>query len=333
MPEIIEWKRMRKDDLVYRWPNDIIKWGSQLIVRENQAAVFYRDGKALDVMGPGRHTLTTANVPLLTGILRRIAGFDRSPFQAEVIFLNMTKFQGKFGGRGQTRDLAPLMFHGNFWFEISNPQVFVNEVVAGENYTTADVNNFLRAKFTELVADELAHYPLVDAMTRLDETSMKIKTRLSDKFEEYGLKLLDCAFGGVDTTPEYRERLFYVAQGVRGAELLTAETMRRSAEALGKGGGGASAGASIVLFPQLIEMMRSSQSPAAAGVQAVLCPFCGEPAPLGRGGKPPKFCPNCGKPLRKQAETAAKAKRFCPNCGAPVKGRAKFCSECGAKLD
>lgn len=322
---------MRKTDLIYRWPNDIVKWGSQCLVRENQNAVFYRDGKALDVMGVGRHTLTTANVPILTGILRRIAGFDKSPFSAEVLFLNMTKFQGKFGGKGQTRDLAPLMFHGEFWYEVSDPQVFVNEIVAGENYTTQDVNNFIRSKFVELVMDELAGFKLVDAMTRLDETSMKTKTRLADKFEEYGLKLLDMAFGGMDTSPEYRERLFFAAQGVTGSGLLTAETMRRSAEALGKGGGQAGAGASIVLFPQLIDMMRSSQSPQAAGVQAVLCPYCGEAVPLSKG-KPPKFCGSCGKPLRKEAEQAAKAKKFCPECGSPIKGNPKFCGNCGHKL-
>jgi membrane protease subunit (stomatin/prohibitin family) len=334
MPEILEWSNMRKDDIIYRWPNTVIKWGSQAIVRENQAAIFFRDGKALDVLGVGRHTLTTANVPLLTGILRRIAGFDKSPFESEVLFINMTKFQGKFGGKGQTKDLAPLMFHGEFWYEISNAQVFVNEVVAGENYTTTDVTNFIRSKFVELAMDELGSYTLQQAVTRLDETSMKTKTRLTDKFEEYGLKLLDMAFAGIDTEPEYRERLFFAAQGVSGAGVLTAETMRRSAEALGSGGGGgaAGAGASIVLFPQLIDMMRQSQSPQQQGITAVACPFCGEPNPLGKDGKPPKFCGNCGKPLRQQAEQATKAKGFCPNCGAPITGKGKFCAECGQAL-
>lgn len=329
MPEIIEWKRMRKNEIVFRWPNDLVKWGSQCLVRENQAAVFYRDGKALDVMGVGRHTLTTANVPILTGILRRIAGFDKSPFTAEVVFLNMTKFQGKFGGKGQTRDLAPLMFHGEFWFEIEDPQVFVNEVVAGENYTTQDVTNFIRSKFVELSMDELSGYSLQDAMTRLDETSMKTKTILADKFEEYGLKLLDMAFAGMDTSPEYRERLFFAVQGVSGREVLTAETMRRSAEALGQGGGSAGAGAGIVLIPQLAEMMRQSQKPQDAGVTHVACPHCGAAMPL-KSGKAPKFCSECGKVIRKAVDERAKAKKFCPNCGAPAKG--KFCGECGEKL-
>jgi membrane protease subunit (stomatin/prohibitin family) len=105
--------------------------------------------------------------------------------------------------------------------------------------------------------------------------------------------------------------------------------MRRSAEALGQGGGAAAAGSGIVLIPQLADMMRQSQKPQDAGVTAVMCPFCGEAAPLHKN-KAPKFCPNCGKVLRKQVEKHAKAKRFCPNCGAPAKG--KFCAECGEKI-
>src|ERR1043165_23827 len=62
--------------------------GSQLVVRESQVAVFFRDGKALDVFGPGRHTLSTANIPLLTRLLSIPVG-GTSPFRAEVIFVNM----------------------------------------------------------------------------------------------------------------------------------------------------------------------------------------------------------------------------------------------------
>jgi membrane protease subunit (stomatin/prohibitin family) len=137
------------------------------------------------------------------------------------------------------------------------------------------------------------------------------------------------AFAGMDTSPEYRERLFFAVQGVSGSQVLTAETMRRSAEALGQGGGGAAAGAGIVLIPQLAEMMRTSQKPEDSGVTHVACPHCGAAMPL-KKGKPPKFCSECGKVIRKQVDERVKAKKFCPNCGAPSKG--KFCAECGEKL-
>jgi len=82
MAQVIEWKNPRPEDVVWRYPIEDITWGAQLIVREYEAAVFFRDGKAYDVFGPGRHTLTTLNLPLLTAVLSRIAGYRETPFKA-----------------------------------------------------------------------------------------------------------------------------------------------------------------------------------------------------------------------------------------------------------
>ena len=76
MPMVIEWKDPGENEIVYRYPIEEITWGSQLIVHEYEAAVFFRDGKAYDVFTAGRHTITTLNLPLLTRVLSRIAGFD-----------------------------------------------------------------------------------------------------------------------------------------------------------------------------------------------------------------------------------------------------------------
>ena len=103
--DVIEWKNAKKDDVVYKFPDERIKWGDTLIVKENQWAVFYRDGKAYDVFEAGRHVLSTADVPLLGGIIKAVAG---NVFQANVVFVSKAQFDGKFGGRGQTQELAPL---------------------------------------------------------------------------------------------------------------------------------------------------------------------------------------------------------------------------------
>ncbi len=75
MPQVIEWTNAGSEEIIYRYPNEDITWGAQLIVHEYEMAVFFRDGKAYDVFGPGRHTLTTLNLPLLTSLLTRLAGF------------------------------------------------------------------------------------------------------------------------------------------------------------------------------------------------------------------------------------------------------------------
>src|SRR5512144_1199717 len=85
--EIIQWNESGGDDMVYRFPDtEEIKMGAQLIVAEGQSAVFFRDGKALDVFGPGRHTITTMNVPVLSNVFKLPFGGD-APFTATVLYI------------------------------------------------------------------------------------------------------------------------------------------------------------------------------------------------------------------------------------------------------
>jgi membrane protease subunit (stomatin/prohibitin family) len=93
MPQVIEWQNAGSEDIVWRYPNEEITWGAQLIVNEYEVAVFFRDGKAYDVFGAGRHTLTTLNLPLITGLLTRLVGFGgNKPFKAAVIFISTKVF-------------------------------------------------------------------------------------------------------------------------------------------------------------------------------------------------------------------------------------------------
>jgi membrane protease subunit (stomatin/prohibitin family) len=291
-------------------------------VHEYEVAVFFRDGKAYDVLGPGRHTLTTLNLPLLTGLLTRIAGYKEKPFKATVIFVSTKVFAGKYGTRAQTTELAPLQVHGTFWFKIENSQLFVNEVVGGQNaYTTEDVNNFLRGFLNEKMIDELSHYDLITVFTRLDETSVIVKNALLDYFKRLGLELTDLRFEGIDTTPEYRERLFWLRTG-RAApeEVLRMETVKKAAEELGKSSG-AGLGTGMVLIPQVMTPTGPAQAPAAA---LVICPKCNAKVPATS-----KFCPECGTTLTPPAAGAIN----CPKCGKLVPSTSKFCPECGEKIE
>ena len=322
MAQVIEWKAAGSQDIVWRYPNEEITWGAQLIVHEYEMAVFFRDGKAYDVFGPGRHTLTTLNLPLITGLLTRIAGYGEKPFKAAVIFISTKAFAGKFGTSAQTTELAPLKVFGAFWFKIESGQLFVNEVVGGQNaYTSADVNNFLRGFLNEKIIDELSHYDLVTVFTRLDETSMIVKNSLIDYFKRLGIELTDLRFEGIDTTPEYRERLFWLKTGKTAPdEVLRMETMKSAAESLGKsGGGGAALGTGMVLIPQIMTPQGLSQAPAAA---LVICPKCGAKVPATS-----KFCPECGTQLGQVTGTMT-----CPKCGKSIPAGSKFCPECGNKI-
>jgi len=321
MPQIVEWKNPGAEDILWRYPDEEIIWGAQLIVHEYEVAVFFRDGKAYDVFNAGRHQLTTLNLPVLTGILSRLVGFKEKPFKATVIFISTKVFAGKYGTQGQTTELAPLKVHGSFWFKVETPQLFVNEVVGGQNaYSTEDVNNYLRGFLNEKIIDELSHYDLLTVFTRLDETSVLVKNAILDYFKRVGLELTDLRFEGIDTTPEYRERLFWLRTGKAAPEeVLRMETVKKAAEELGKSSG-AGFGTGMVLIPQVMTPTGPAQAPAAA---LVICPKCNAKIPATS-----KFCPECGTTITPPSSGTIS----CPKCAKTIPSTSKFCPDCGAKI-
>jgi membrane protease subunit (stomatin/prohibitin family) len=341
MPKIIEWVGVGEYDIVWRYPVEEINWGDNLIVHEYEAAIFFRDGKAYDVFGAGRHVLTTANLPLLTSILSRIAGFDKTPFKVTIIFVSLKQFQGRSGGQGQTKELAPLKFYGSFWFRVEEPNLFVNEVVGGQGaYTTDKLQEFLRGYFNEKLIDSLSQYSLVDVYGKLDETSFLAKNLLYDAFRRIGLELIDVKFEGIDTTSDWRDRIFFLKTGVSAEEVLRMQTVQKAAESLSKSEG-AAIGAGIAIIPPIFQ--------APAPQPQVTCPKCGRQNPQGS-----RFCSNCGAPLIETSGVIRCSKcgflnipgaKFCSNCGNPLEplikcpncnqdipSSSKFCPNCGIKI-
>ncbi|MBS7634270.1 SPFH domain-containing protein [Candidatus Bathyarchaeota archaeon] len=315
MPKVIEWIGARESDVVWRYPTEEISWGDNLIVHEYEAVVFFRDGKAYDVFRAGRHVLTTANLPLLTKVLSAIAGFEKIPFKSSIIFVSLKQFQGRFGAQTQTKELAPLKFYGSFWFRVEDPNLFVNEVVGGQGlFNTDALQGFLRGYFNERLIDTLSQHSLVDVYGRLDETSLLAKNVLFDTFSRIGLELIDVKFEGLDTTPEWRDRIFYLRTGVSAAEVLRMETVQKSTESLSKSPG-AAVGAGVAIIPPLF------QPPAAQAQPMILCPRCGF-----QNLQTAKFCNNCGASLQ------AVGGVNCSKCGALNPAGAKFCNNCGSQL-
>jgi membrane protease subunit (stomatin/prohibitin family) len=326
MPQVIEWTGAGSEDIVWRYPAEDITWGAQLIVHEYETAVFFRDGKGYDTFGPGRHTLTTLNLSLLTKAFSRVAGFTETPFKAAVIFMSMKQFAGKFGNRAQTTELAPLMTFGSYWLKVEGPELFVNEVVGGQNaYTTSSVNDFLRGFINERMIDDLSKYDLVTVFTKLDETSGQVKASLVEYFRRIGLQLVDLKFEGIDTTPEYRERLFWLKAGrMPPEEVLRMETVKEAAKELGKSSG-AALGTGMVLVPPLFQ---TSATPGAPAVVLVVCPSCSAQIP-----STSKFCPNCGKSISAMpAQPSQVPSVKCKDCGEILPTSAKFCHNCGTKV-
>ncbi len=186
-------------------------------------------------------------------------------------------------------------------------------------YTTSDVDNYLRGFVNERMIDELSRYDLVTVFTKLDETSLAVKNDILDAFGRIGLDLTDLRFEGIDTTPEFRDRLFWLKQTRAAEQVLRMETVKEAAKELGKSEG-AALGAGMVLIPQIMTPSGPAPTPAAA---ILICPDCNARIPATS-----KFCLECGAKIAEPPTGTTK----CPKCGHPVLKPARFCPECGQKM-
>lgn len=344
--EIIEWFDPDGRQLVSRFPPEgatDIKMGAQLIVRESQAAIFVRDGKGLDVFGPGRHTLTTLNLPVLTKILALPWGFA-SPFRAEVYFVNCKVFPDlKWGTRepvafkDQELGMVRLRAFGLFGLRVTQPLLFVNTLVGTQGaYTSDAVESYLREVVVARLNDFLGEY--VDTLFQLprqyDEIAAAVKTRLRDDFGRFGLELVDFFINAITPPPEVqkmideRSGMGAVGDLDRFLKFKAAKALGDAAAGVGQGGEaagglgmGLGAGMGFLLPGMLFQRLRPEDADPAQ-VQArgtVTCPDCHGEVPLSA-----RFCPACGNQMV--------VVRKCPQCAKNVTAQAKFCPACGTDL-
>lgn len=217
MPRIIDVVQFLDEsgnEIVHREPEfgpGDFRLGSQVIVRESQIAVFFRDGKALDVLGPGRHTLTTANIPILAGIIG-LATNGRTPFPAEVVFVNMRQFIDQKWGtpepivfRDPDLGMARLRSFGTYTFQVREPALFVNAIVGQKGFfTTGDLQSYLRGMIVQRLTDLLGEQrkSLLDLPGLYNEISAGTRAQLGGDFAALGLTLTAFYVNAITPTEE-----------------------------------------------------------------------------------------------------------------------------------
>jgi membrane protease subunit (stomatin/prohibitin family) len=322
--DLVQWTDERPDEIVRRVPetgSGEFRLGSQLVVRENQSAVFVRDGKALDSFGPGRHTLSTNNIPLLGGLIGAAFG-GNSPFAAEVFFVSNREFTGLKWGTPTPMTFADsqlgmvrLRAFGTFSIRVTNPMLFVNYIVGTRGgYSISNIEDFLRSiivsNFNDILGDLKS--TLTDLPGMMTDLNTVSRASLSDDFDRIGLEIVTFQVEAI-TPPEEVAKMIDQRSGMGAIGDMGAFTQFQAAQAMrdaaqNPGGGGAAAtgvglGAGMAMGQAMADAINQGQ----------------------RGGQQ-------GSATSGAAGGAQGQVNFCPNCGSPVTPGAKFCANCGYQL-
>lgn len=361
--DVIEFLDPTGRQIVHRVPeggSGEFRLGSQLIVRESQAAVFFRDGKALDVFGPGRHTLSTANIPLLANLISIPFG-GTSPFRAEVVFVNLADLiDMKWGTmepvtfRDSEFGMVRLRAFGTYAMAVADPQLFVNKIVGTQGlFETTQIEDYLRSiivsRFNDIMGQQMS--TLLDLPSKYNELGAGLRASVIDDFANLGLNLKAFFITSI-TPPEEVSKRIDERSGMGAIGNMQQYMQYQAAQAMGnlgagggEGGGGGSdiagaAGAGMGLgagmgigagMAQIIAQGMQGQgtttqsSPAQASntaTSAASTLTC-----YSCNAQIPansKFCPECG---------ADQAGKTCPNCQTQNLPNAKFCTNCGTQLN
>lgn len=347
--DVVQWDNTQ-GDIIHKFPEGAISMGAQLIVRENQEAVLFREGRALDTFGPGRHTLKTGNIPILEKLINLPFG-GKSPFPAEVYYVNITEIPNLKWGTKQpiqlldpTYNLAiPVRAFGAYSIRVKDTKALLMMAIGTwQAYTTEAVGSALRdmvimPKLQDLISETMIkqNITILKIAAYYDEIGMAGKAKIAEDFTSFGIELVRFAVESINF-PEEDESVKRLKKALADkAEInimggddyrmkRTFDTMEKAASGDGMAGGMMGAGMGVGMGQQMGQMMGAAMGtgqqsqPSQAG--QVACPHCRV-----MNAQNAKFCSSCGKEM-----TVPGAK--CPKCGAMAQPGAKFCPECGQNL-
>ena len=358
--ELIEWFDETGREIAHRFPQEgsgEIKYGAQMVVRDSQAGIFFYNGKAVHVFGPGRHTLKTANIPILNKIMGIPWGME-SPLRAEAYLVNTKVFTNlKWGTREPVAfkdselGVIRLRAYGMFNIQVVQPLLFINSLVGTmASFAVSDLSEYLGKVIVSCFNDFLGENmdTILNLPNRYEEWSAGLRERLQKDFMHFGLALTQLYINSITPPPEVQKalddktKLGMFDDMNKLMQLKAATAMEKAAENQGAAGESMGLGIGFMmpsLMAQAMQQMTRQPGPSApsapdgpAPVGGLTCPKCSQPI-----HERDSFCASCGHHLLVFEQCAACGKnlspgsRFCPSCGKPVNGKPKAvtCPTCG----
>ena len=338
------------DVFVWRWPHDSLVWGTQVIVNQAQEALFFKNGQALDLLGPGRHTLETANIPLLEHIVN--LPFDnQTPFAAEVYYINKAvNMDMKWGTREPIPILepvynvfVPVRAFGQFAIKIKDSKKFITNLVGTvQVFDQQQVLDYFRGHLMTRIKDYISEKVIKDKISLLqisaylNEFSAALEGDIKDEFERFGIEVVNFYLSSINIPQDDSSVIKLKEMLAKKAEfdlygedydkvkMFDVAEQAAANEGQGVAGAGVGMGVGMGIGQQMSNMSGSLMEQPITHNTAVhnngpACIGCTQPLPVSA-----KFCPHCGteqKPIT----------TFCSECGIESIPNAKFCSGCGVK--
>jgi len=285
--EIIEWQDDSRDTLSFRYPDmdKEIKNGAQLIVRESQTAQFIYLGQFGDTFGPGKYSLTTDNIPILSTLRGWKYGLH-SPFKADVYFVNTRLFTGNKWGTANPIMMRDADFgivrtraYGIYDFHITDVKLFLKEVAGtDDHFRLEEFADTMRSRIVSVFTDALAaaKVPVLDMAARYTELGQALLPLINPAVtSKYGLEITSFVVENVSVPPEV-EQAIDKRSSMAAVGNLNDYVKFQMAESMTKGGGeiaglagaGAGLGAGVAIGQQMAAAMGAAQTTPAAGAAA-----------------------------------------------------------------
>lgn len=346
------------DVFAWKYPSEELGTWTQLIVNESQEAVLFKGGKALDVFGSGRHTLSTNNIPLLNKVINLPFG-GRSPFTAEVWYINKAySLDIKWGTPSpiQIQDpkygvFIPVRSNGMFGVQIEDSKKFLVKLVGTlPIFDKSSIVKYFRGLYVTKVKDAISSYlvhkkiSMLEINAYIDELSDYMKERIEPTIAEYGIKLANFYVNDISIPEDdpalvklkaalakraemnivgysyQQERSFDTLEGAAKNPNSSSASIMGTGIGLGMGVGlGGTVGGAFSSISNEIKTAKSEETKE--------CPECHAQMDVNQ-----RFCGQCGYDSKKEEENKTE-KIVCKNCGSELLSNAKFCPECGKKYN